>query len=161
MNEIIKKNGNGVISAGNIEKKYLSIKVLNEKDVFLSKNTSLALMSKNVGEINVKALLAYVIADLVKFFNVGKMMTTNQIAATVELILEDVNFSRLKIDDFKLCFNRAKKGEYGAVYDRIDGQVIFNWLNIYFNQRIEIADNQSYSQHIDVKNTWADLSGNR
>jgi len=34
------------------------------------------------------------------------------------------------------------------------------WLTRYFNERLDIADNQSYSQHNEIKNTWADLSYN-
>lgn len=87
---------------------------------------SLVRMSHETGEMSVKAILAILIANTVGFLNVGKSMNDKQIAQTIDLILED--YSVYKIDYFVLCFNRAKKGWYGKQYDRIDGQVIFNWL---------------------------------
>lgn len=84
---------------------------------------------KEDGPTAVKAILSILVTDVVNFLSVGKTMNADQVMKTVELILED--FSHLKPDDFKLCFNRAKKGYYGKAYDRIDGMVIFEWLQVY------------------------------
>jgi len=46
-------------------------------------------------------------------------------------------FYWLKPEDFKLCFNNAKTGKYGQLYNRLDGSVIFEWLNNYQNERAE------------------------
>jgi len=78
------------------------------------------------GESYVKALLTLLIIDTADFLSVGKSMSNNQVMQTVNLILED--YWHYKIDHFVLCFNRAKKGYFGKQYDRIDGQVIFSWL---------------------------------
>lgn len=75
-------------------------------------------------------------------------MKAEQILQTADLIVDD--YAILKIDDFKLCFDRAKKGRYGEVY-RIDGQVIFKWLNQYFDDRLTEAENLSYRQHQEHK----------
>lgn len=82
-----------------------------------------------------------ILNDLLDFFSVGKTMGAVQVAQTADLIIEEYYF--LKPDDFKLCFSRAKKGIYGKVYDRIDGQVIFDWLNTYEKGRGSIAENDS------------------
>lgn len=73
-----------------------------------------------------KALLSMIIIETVDFFNVGKTMSDRQIAQTIDLIMED--YFEYKPDFFVLCFNRAKKGAYGKSFDRIDGQIIFEWL---------------------------------
>lgn len=78
------------------------------------------------GEGYVKALLTLLIIDTVDFLNIGKTMNNNQVMQTVELILED--YWHYKVDHFVLVFNKAKKGYFGKQYDRIDGQVIFSWL---------------------------------
>lgn len=67
-----------------------------------------------------------------------------QVASTADLIIEEYYF--LKPDDFKLCFTRAKKGYYGKVFDRIDGQVIFEWLNQYTNDRMTTASDTSIQE---------------
>lgn len=78
------------------------------------------------GEGYVKALLTLLIIDTVDFLNIGKTMNNNQVMQTVSLILED--YWHYKVDHFVLLFNKAKKGYFGKQYDRIDGQVIFSWL---------------------------------
>ena len=78
------------------------------------------------------------------FFNVGKMINDTQAAQTADLIIDEYYF--LKPDDFKLCFTRAKKGYYGKVFDRIDGQVIFEWLNQYTNDRMTTACDTSIQE---------------
>ncbi|WP_455786988.1 DUF6633 family protein [Parabacteroides goldsteinii] len=99
--------------------------------------------------------MAKIIIDVVMFFNVGKIMNDNQAAQTADLIIEEYYF--LKPDDFKLCFTRAKKGYYGKVFDRIDGQVIFEWLNQYTNDRMTTASDTS----IQEAERFKDLPGER
>lgn len=113
-------------------------------DVFKSPSCSIAVMNKEFGEIKLRAFLSLVIVDVAMFFSVGKMMNDTQAAQTVDLIIEEFYF--FKPDDFKLCFNRAKRGVYGKVYDRIDGQVIFEWLNTYRNERCTEAQQQIIDQ---------------
>jgi hypothetical protein len=101
-------------------------------DVLKSSSPSFALIRatlKEDGQTAVKAILSILVTDVVNFLSVGKTMNADQVMKTVELILED--YSHLKPDDFKLCFTRAKKGYFGKSYDRIDGMVIFEWLQMY------------------------------
>jgi hypothetical protein len=85
--------------------------------------------------MGLNALLSLLLTDLVLFFNVGKIMSPAQIAQTVALILEDYDW--LCIEDLKVCFNNAKKGVYGKLYDRIDGQVILEWIDAYARERLD------------------------
>ena len=106
----------------------------NISDIVQSKNPSIANICKATdGESTAKAMLVVLVSRLVKFFNVGKTMNAEQVAATVELILEA--YPMYKIDDFVLCFKRAKLGFYGTVYDRMDGNVIFDWFDKYIEER--------------------------
>lgn len=97
-------------------------------DILHSPNRSLAFMKAEAGETTVRALLVMMIGQTVQFLNVGKTMSAEQIIQTADLILDDEYYSVHKPDYFVLCFNRAKKGQYGKQYDRIDGQVVFEWL---------------------------------
>ena len=106
------------------------------------KLTCLRAIRREVGEMGLNALMVLIITDVVLFFNVGKTMTPEQIAQTVQLILEDYEY--LCVEDFKVCFNNAKKGVYGKLYDRIDGAIILEWVETYAQQR-EKAFIESYS----------------
>lgn len=60
-------------------------------------------------------------------------MTGGQLVETVSLIVK--HYGHFKPEDFKLCFEEVKKGTYGPLYDRIDGQMIMSWLKQYDEQR--------------------------
>ena len=89
---------------------------------------------KETSETHLQALLVVLVNDLVGFFSVGKTMGQSQLVQTVQLIIEDYYY--LNIEDLKLCFNNAKKGLYGKVYDRVDGNIILGWLQQYAAERV-------------------------
>lgn len=92
-----------------------------------------------------KAILSKLIIDFVNFLNIGKTMNESQVIATVKLILED--YSVLKPDDFVLFFNRAKKGCYGKVYDRMDGSIIIEWLELFLQERNDEIEAIRINEH--------------
>lgn len=100
-----------------------------------SKTPPLGLLVKaiNNGEIFVRALVVHMITDLVEFINAGKTMNPDQITQTAAMIITDYNW--LKVEDIKVCFTNGKRGHYGQLYDRLDGQIIFQWLNQYTTDR--------------------------
>mgnify|MGYP000522076099 CR=1 FL=1 len=112
-------------------------------------------MNKEFGETHLRVFMVKVLNDLVDFFSVGKSMGAVQVAQTVDLIIDEYYF--LKPDDFKLCFNRAKKGLYGKVYDRIDGQVILEWLGLYVKERNSAAEDIS----VNGSKSWDIPEGDR
>lgn len=95
------------------------------------------------------AMLNILVVDAVLFFNVGKSMDADQVKQTVQLILEEYYY--FKPEDFKLCFKKAMKGHYGKVYDRIDGPVIFEWLNQHDFERTQIVEEVRSGQNRELK----------
>jgi len=98
--------------------------------------------------VRAAAILAMLLTDLVKSFNVGKTMNDVQVADCVKLILDDENLRSFKPDDFKLCFKRMKTGFYGISYDRIDTQVIFTALHSYLHERVLECEEMSFKSHL-------------
>lgn len=74
-------------------------------------------------------------------------MTEIQIKMTAELLLTDIQARNMKPEDFKVMFDNGVKGNYGKSFDRFDGQVIFEWKNQYFADRMEYCENQNISLH--------------
>lgn len=60
-------------------------------------------------------------------------MNDYQLAYLCDLIIDEYFY--LQVDDFKYCFTKAIKGEYGIIYDRIDANIILGWLRHYANAR--------------------------
>ncbi|MDP4201453.1 MAG: hypothetical protein Q8861_02060 [Bacteroidota bacterium] len=109
-------------------------------------NLSIAYYQKNEGLNKARALLVIMITDLVNYFNVGQQMTALQVAETATQILEDEEYICLTIADFKLCFSLVKRGKLGDKIFRIDGRVIFDFINEYMALRSREAQRQSIKE---------------
>lgn len=103
-------------------------------DIVASESLSIALIPPTES----KTVLVFLINDISEFLNIKDTLNPNQILSTIDLILEEYGY--MKPEDFKLCFNQAKKGFYGTVYNRIDGQVILTWLKEYAIGRVEFFE---------------------
>lgn len=97
-----------------------------------------------LGQSHIRALMVKWINSFLKFYSINGTMDGYQIAETINLILEIYPY--FVQEDFKLFFNKAKKGEYGELYGRIDGSVILSWLRKYDLARSEAAKEHSIRQ---------------
>lgn len=79
------------------------------------------------------AFMSFSITDLVMSFNIGKTMNQSQVGHAVRAIQEDYFY--LKPTELKYCFENAKRGRYGTLYDRIDLAVICEWIEMYLVER--------------------------
>ncbi len=118
-----------------------------------SKTPPIGLLAKVVknGDVLVKGLIVNGLTDLAMFVNVSENANFNtfQITQTTELILED--FKHLKIEDFKLFFNKVKKGHYGKLFNRLDGQVVLEQLHVYCHERVLEAEQINFRTHSEHK----------
>lgn len=89
------------------------------------------------------AIMTILIGELVLFFNVGKTMGVAQIRATIDMLLKDITTKNLKPEDYKVMFEDMKKGYYGNLYDRFDGQIIFKIACEYADKRASFIENES------------------
>lgn len=74
----------------------------------------------------VTTCLVKLMEDLVNYFNVPKAMNGYQMAQTAIMITE--KYPEDSLEFVALTFRKAKLGELGAFFGRIDGEVIFTWL---------------------------------
>lgn len=115
------------------EQYYVALRPKTLEDAVNSVTPSLAAFKKETSEMSLLAILTILFNDVIDFFSVGKSMGQSQLVSTIQLVVED--FYYLNIEDFKLCFNNAKRGVYGKIYDRIDGNVIYGWIAQYAQER--------------------------
>lgn len=71
-------------------------------------------------------------------------MDAIQVSDTIMLIRE--TYPHYTQEDLKLFFNMAKKGMFGQVFGRMDGEVIMNWLSKYDVHRDTVAQNESIKE---------------
>jgi hypothetical protein len=93
--------------------------------------------------------LVVLVGELADSFNIGKNMTAGQMVDTAQMILNE--YPELKIDDVALCFSKAKKGRYGKVYDRLDGPIVFEWLELFLADKHEQIEYFWKYQQIEIK----------
>lgn len=122
-----------------------SLRPVTVNDVFLSHEPDIGTVIRKYGQPEARAILVFLIADMLEFFNATESMSDTQVAMTIDLIIEEYPY--FKTDDFKLCFKNAMKMKYGKLYNRIDGRVIMGWLKEYNKERCAMADHQSYNEH--------------
>lgn len=92
-------------------------------------------------EVGIKIL----INDLRYFFAIDNMISDNGINALAPMLIYE--FTGLSIEDIAICFTQAKKGYYGEIYNRLDGQIIMKWLRSYNTEKIERLKEKSYALH--------------
>ena len=71
-------------------------------------------------------------------------MNDLQVADTINLVIEE--YPHYKQEDFKLFFKMAKKGMFGQVFGRMDGEVILSWFKAYDKHRDTMAQNESIKE---------------
>lgn len=76
--------------------------------------------------------------------NIANGMKEAQIVETAEMIMFDYPY--LSLADINLIFARAKRGFYGQIYNRLDGQIIMTWFREYHNERCIAAQDISISE---------------
>ena len=104
----------------------------------LKASPALSEIKKLKGEHTALNVLVALMDECQQYFNLQQLMNPQQLMLTAELIMEE--FYYLRVEEFRLCFRMAMKGEYGPVYNRIDGQIFFEWIRKYFSKRDAVTN---------------------
>ena len=131
------------------EKYWNSINPKTIEDVFAAPEVGLATICKELGEIKLKAMMVIWMESFINFYSTTGTMDKFQVADTINLIIDE--YPHYTMYDFKLFFKRAKLGDYGEVYGRMDGQVILSWLRKYDIMRDTAAQNDSIKEQEQYK----------
>lgn len=102
-------------------------------------------MRRKYGEPFTIQLLVVAINDLLTDINAGKSMSATQVMRAAELLQR--KYYMLNIYDFRICFDRIRLGEYGKLFDVFDITKLGECLDLYLNERLEIAESISMKQH--------------
>lgn len=103
--------------------------------LLVSEGTQLSVLSRNLGTTAIEVNVGLLITDFVHSFNVSQGMNNDQIADLAAMLVSDYWFYTL--EDFVVFFHRAKKSEFGKVFNRLDAAIIFEFLKVYDAERME------------------------
>lgn len=92
-----------------------------------------------VGSRQVAIALDIQLTRLIASLNLKWNITDAQIKTIVEDIMD--KFPNESIEDFMLCFKKARQGEYGELF-RLDSAVVFVWIQRYLDEKYEALEAQ-------------------
>lgn len=108
------------------------------------------LVGENIGieKRIIFTIIEKLLAALSLSLNVGKNLEPHQLDALAKKIY--AKYYYLSFDEIMYVFDQGTTGKYGKLYDRIDEEVIFSWLEKYdTDERIQIA-NKKNSDEMEV-----------
>lgn len=101
-------------------------------------------MEIELGAIVLRAHMVKWFNSFIQFYSTNGTMNDLQVADTINLVIEE--YPHYKQEDFKLFFKMAKKGMFGQVFGRMDGEVILSWFKAYDKHRDTMAQNESIKE---------------
>lgn len=104
--------------------------------------------------------LQLLMINLLRFFKVTDPMSADELEILATRIIW--KFGGLSIDDVAACFNKAMNGDFGAVYNRVDGGVIMVWLGKYQEVQSKLIHEHNITVHSNAKgSTYKDVGTHR
>jgi len=99
---------------------------------------TLKTLEKKYGLDDLASLISMLILQTASYLNLSNNINEDQSLETAFLLLE--KYPHETIDDFIVMFKNAKKGEYGEIYNRLDGQLIFKWMEKYLEEKADFRN---------------------
>lgn len=94
-------------------------------------------LQRYVGARNVAIALDVQLTRLVASLNLKWNVNDSQIRDIVQDLIEE--FPHESIEDFVLCFKKARKGQYGELI-RLDSPIIFIWMREYLVEKYQVVE---------------------
>lgn len=110
----------------------------------------MAELKRTVGSRQVAIALDIQLTRLVANLNLKWTVNDAQIKTIVEDLLD--KYPNETIEDFILCFKKARQGEYGELI-RLDGPIIFSWMRLYLDDKYKAIENDLMKQKDDYYKT--------
>lgn len=124
------------------------------EEVFTKRN--LVQLTKDYSKGEIITVIAFLTQKYLSAFNIAKPMTAEQILLFAEDFYETYYTDTL--DDLKLMFKEVRLGNIGTIYNRIDGQVIFEWYRVYLEMKYEAREKLIREQKDENANVLNGLS---
>lgn len=97
-------------------------------------------LQRVVGLRSLAIALDIQIVRLVASLNIKETLNDYQVKILVEDLLD--KYPNESLEDFILCFKKARMGELGKSYNKLDSEVIFGWMTIYLTEKYVVIEDQ-------------------
>lgn len=106
---------------------------------------SISKMSRQFSKPKMKLIIVKWLMEVNKLLNLKKPMSEDQIVLGASYIMED--YKNLNVADLTVFFKRLLKGKYGQFYESFSIHKLCSALDMYIDDRFEIAVERSQSKH--------------
>jgi hypothetical protein len=111
---------------------------------------SIAVLRRDYGSEAIADIIMLYLADLRDNVNLKRPLTDNQISnIAYEVVTE---YYSLTIADVHVIMKKAKRGEYGELFESLDMPKVMTWFREYFADRCTLAAQESENNRIYDKN---------
>lgn len=110
---------------------------------------TLATVRKYHGEMQSLASVVEIVSEAAALMNVGKNLQSHQIEFIAGELTNQFYF--LTIAEIRFFMLEGVRGKYGPVYDCLDVNRVFEWLNKYLDIRAEIVSNRAIRAHVEIR----------
>lgn len=93
--------------------------------------------------------------------NVSNNLTSDQIKSLAHDLLENPEYSSLRLEDLAIICRDALKGKYGPFMGRLDGQMVRTWVETYANTLKEERMRGNYNSYLAQKESRAERGADR
>lgn len=114
-------------------------------------------LKQQVGQRNVAIALDVQLTRLVASLNLKWNVNDSQIKDIVQDLIEQ--FPNESIEDFVLCFKKARKGQFGELM-RLDSPIIFTWMKAYLEEKYQQVEAKWKAKKEEEKKQVAPKGGN-
>lgn len=102
--------------------------------------TKIFQLKKKQGPDIVRAALIILVGNISSYFNTYGNLTSDQIIEISQILMD--KYTHNSLEDFILCFKKAKSGCYGLVKNRIDGHIIMEWIQKYEEEKADFLQSE-------------------
>jgi hypothetical protein len=102
---------------------------------------SLANVMRTYGDDYIIAYIAMWLIGLNDFLNIKRKLNDPQIEELSFMLYQEYYY--LNLADINLIFRKIKRGDYGQMYESIDGHKLLLWFEEYSSERARVAANDS------------------
>lgn len=120
------------------------------------KARSIQAISREIGEMNVIKAITGALMLTGEYFNTSTPLSESQAIQTASLLLDQ--YGTESLEDILLCLRNAKTGQYGTVYNRFDGLVVFEWFARYLDQKYERLEQIKHNQQMEQSQIAPDIT---
>jgi hypothetical protein len=97
-------------------------------------------VKQTLGEADLTKLVIVILKNFCDAMNVKESMNALQIIDTANAFID--KYTHSSVDDLIVCLKNAKAGKYGKIYNRLDQQVIFDFLTQYEQEKVNHLENK-------------------